>query len=136
MEGDAWDRLSQMHVLENLDIAAADYKITSDKILQLEGLEHLQHLHIWPANGLGATRCELLATRLVMFIKALPKLRDLRLWLEFDFFCYEEEVKAIHNLHGRHPQFDDIDSRQGYLEYLSKIAEVESGGSSDLTRNI
>ena len=136
MEGDAWDRLSQLHVLENLDIAAADYRITSDKILQLEGLDHLQHLHIWPANGLGATRCELMAIRLTMFIKALPKLRDLRLWLEFDFFCHEEEVKAIHSLHGRHPQFDDIDSRENYLGYLRKIAEVESGGSSDLIRDI
>ena len=132
MEADAWNTLSQMHVLENLDVAAADYKITSDKILQLEGLEHLEHLHIWPANGLGATRCELMAVRLIMFIQAMPKLRDLRLWLEFDFFCHEEEVKATHNLHGRHPQFDDFGSREGYLEYVRKIAEVESAGAYDL----
>jgi hypothetical protein len=127
MEADAWNRVSQMHALEYLDIAVGDGKITSNKLLQLEGLEQLTHLHIWPANGPGATRCEVMAIELISLIKTLPKLRDLRLWLEFDFFCHEKAVEAIHNLSGGYPQFDGINSRGSYLGYLGKIAEVESG---------
>lgn len=134
MGENAWNRLSQMQALEYLDIATTDSKITCDMFLQLEGLEQLRHLYIWPANGIGATRCELTAIRLILFINMLPDLRDFRLWLEFDFFCHEQEVNAIHNLPGRYPQFDDIDSRKDYQEYLQKIENIESRVLSDQTR--
>ncbi|THY99944.1 hypothetical protein D6C95_04425 [Aureobasidium pullulans] len=133
MEAKAWNTLSQMHALEYLDIAVNDALITSDKLLQLEGLARLKHLHIWPANGPGATRCDVTAVRLIMFIKALPKLMGFRLWIEFDFFRHEKVVEAAFDLPGGYPQFDDFASRESYLEYLRKIAEVESRAESNET---
>ena len=131
MESDSWYRLSRMHALEYLDIAAGDSPITSDKLLKLEGLEQLKHLHIWPANGPGATRCDVTAIELVLLIKTLPKLADLRLWLEFDFFRHEKAVQIVPHLAGRYPQFDGYGSRSEYLEYLGKIVEAEYESSAN-----
>ncbi|THZ55374.1 hypothetical protein D6C86_08692 [Aureobasidium pullulans] len=133
MEANAWNTLSQMHALEYLDIAVNDALITSDKLLQLEGLARLKHLHIWPANGPGATRCDVTAVRLILFIKALPKLMGFRLWIEFDFFRHERVVEAAFDLPGGYPQFDDSASRESYLENLGKIAQVESRAESNAT---
>jgi hypothetical protein len=126
METDAWNRLSQMRALVYLDIVVGDGMVTSEKLLQLEGLNQLKHLHIWPANGPETTRCEVTATGLALFLMTLPKLRDFRLWLEFDFFRHEQLVKARYGMPGGYPKFDDTGSRDDYLEYLARFAEFES----------
>jgi hypothetical protein len=109
-----------------LDIVVGDAVVTSEKLLQLEGLNQLKHLHIWPANGPGATRCEVTAIGLRLFLRTLLELRDFRLWLEFDFFRYEKLVQAKYGMLGGYPKFDDTRSRDDYLQYLAKFAEFES----------
>ncbi|CAD0095883.1 unnamed protein product [Aureobasidium mustum] len=112
MRCDSCDILSQLHALEYLDVTIADATITSDKLLSLQSLSHLTHLHIWPTNNIGATKCTVTAAELVNLIEALPELVDLRIWLEFDFFCFEEAVQAAYDLLGRYPQFDNRENRQ------------------------
>jgi hypothetical protein len=126
MGTDAWNKLSQMRALVYLDIVVGDAVVTSEKLLQLEGLNQLKHLHIWPANGPGATRCEVTAIGLRLFLRTLLELRDFRLWLEFDFFRYEKLVQAKYGMLGGYPKFDDTRSRDDYLQYLAKFAEFES----------
>ncbi|KAG9856865.1 hypothetical protein KCU98_g3465, partial [Aureobasidium melanogenum] len=127
---DSYDILSQMHALEYLDIAVGDATITNEKLLSLHSLRCLRHLHIWPTNNIGATRCTVTATELISLIQALPEVIDFRIWLEFDFFCFEEAIEAAYDLPGRYPQFDNVESRQSYLGYLQKIAEVECKAAS------
>lgn len=126
MRCDSYDILSQLHALEYLDVTVADATITSDKLLSLHPLSHLTHLHIWPTNNIGATKCTVTAAELVNLIEALPELVDLRVWLEFDFFRFEEAVQAAYDLPGRYPQFDNLENRRSYLDYLRKIVEEES----------
>jgi hypothetical protein len=97
-------------------------------------LDQLKHLHVWPANGPETTRCDMMAIGLVFFIKTLPKLRDFRLWLEFDFFRHEQAVATAYGMPGMYPKFDDKTSRDDYLEYLAKIAEVEAEESTNLRK--
>ncbi|KAH0365980.1 hypothetical protein KCU65_g5745, partial [Aureobasidium melanogenum] len=125
MQHDSYKVLSQMHGLEWLELSVADATITSEKLLHLRSLSHLTHLYIWPSKNIGSTRCTVAAAELIAFIEALPELADFRIWLEFDFFCFEEAVEVAYNMPGRYPQFDNPDSRQSYLDYLHKIAEVE-----------
>jgi hypothetical protein len=134
MSQDAWNTVAQMRALEHLDIVVGDGIVTSDELLQLEGLDHLKHLHVWPANGPETTRCEMMAIGLVFFIKTLPKLRDFRLWLEFDFFRHEQAVATAYGMPGMYPKFDDKTSRDDYLEYLGKIAEVEAEEVTNLRK--
>ncbi|KAG9945088.1 hypothetical protein KCU85_g7459, partial [Aureobasidium melanogenum] len=125
MRHDSYKVLSQMHGLESLDIAVADATITSERLLHLRSLSHLTHLHIWPSNNIGTTRCTVAAAELITFIEALPELVDFRIWLEFDFFCFEEAVEVAYDLPGRYPQFDNLENRRSYLDYLQKMTEAE-----------
>lgn len=125
MRQDSYKNLSQLYALEYLDIAVADATVVNDQLFHLQHLRQLAHLHIWPTNNIGTTRCTVTAGELISLIEALPELVDLRIWLEFDFFRYEETVEAAHDLPGRYPQFDNLENRRSYLEYLQKIAEVE-----------
>ncbi|KAH0375993.1 hypothetical protein KCU92_g9975, partial [Aureobasidium melanogenum] len=131
MRHDSYDILSQLNVLEYLDIAVGDATITNEKLLSLQHLKHLVHLHIWPSDNIGTTRCTVTAAELVSFIEALPELIDFRIWLEFDFFCFEEAIEAAYDLPGRYPQFDNLDNRRSYLGYLRKMAEVEYEAASE-----
>ncbi|KAK5999351.1 hypothetical protein QM012_005569 [Aureobasidium pullulans] len=125
MRQDSYEILSRMHALEYLDIAVPDATITSEKLSKLQQLKHLVHLHIWPTNDIGVMRCTVTAAELILFIEALPQLVDLRIWLEFEFFRFEEMVKNAYDLPGRYPQFDNRESRRSYLDYIQKIATVE-----------
>ncbi|KAI4761469.1 hypothetical protein E4T52_06388 [Aureobasidium sp. EXF-3400] len=131
MRHDSYDILSQLNVLEYLDIAVGDATITNEKLLSLQHLKHLVHLHIWPSDNIGTTRCTVTAAELVSFIEALPELIDFRIWLEFDFFCFEEAIEAAYDLPGRYPQFDNLDNRRSYLNYLREMAEVEYEAASE-----
>ncbi|KAG9516554.1 hypothetical protein KCV07_g6712, partial [Aureobasidium melanogenum] len=131
MRHDSYDILSRMHALKYLDIAVTDATITSGKLLSLQHLKHLVHLHIWPSDNIGTTRCTVTTAELVSFIEALPELIDFRIWLEFDFFCFEEAIEAAYDLPGGYPQFDNLDNRQSYLDYLRKMAEVEYEAASE-----
>ncbi|KAG9604228.1 hypothetical protein KCU77_g161, partial [Aureobasidium melanogenum] len=130
MRHDSYDDLSYLHALQYLDIAVADAPITSERLLNLQHLKQLAHLHVWPTNNIGATRCTVTAAELIDLIEALPELSDLRIWLEFDFLCFEEAVEVAYDLPGRYPQIDDLESRRSYLKYLQKIAEVECKAAS------
>ncbi|KAH0339618.1 hypothetical protein KCU81_g7223, partial [Aureobasidium melanogenum] len=125
MRHDSCDMLSQMHGLEYLDIAVADATITSERLLNIQSLRRLTHLHIWPTNNIGTTKCTVTAAELISLIEALQELVDLRIWLEFDFFRFEEAVEVAYDLPGRYPQFDDLENRRSYLAYLRKIAGAE-----------
>ncbi|KAH0336398.1 Thioesterase/thiol ester dehydrase-isomerase, partial [Aureobasidium melanogenum] len=102
-----------------------DATITSERLLNIQSLRRLTHLHTWPTNNIGTTKCTVTAAELISLIEALQELVDLRIWLEFDFFRFEEAVEVAYDLPGRYPQFDDLENRRSYLAYLRKIAEAE-----------
>ncbi|KAI5242499.1 hypothetical protein E4T43_04776 [Aureobasidium subglaciale] len=121
---DSYEILSGMHALKSLEITVGGAPVNSEELLSLQSLTNLKHLYIW-SNQIGTTRCALTAQELAFLLEALLGLADFRIWLEFEFFDLESAVKAGHDLPKGYPGFDDSESRQKYLRYLGKIAEIE-----------